>query len=47
MKEIYIYIYIYIYKKINKYCKENGIEKAYSLPYFQEINGKAEKTKTN
>ena len=30
-------------KKINKYCKENGIEKVYSSLYFPEINGKAEK----
>jgi len=30
-------------KKINKLCKEYGIEKLYSAPYNPEINGKAER----
>ena len=29
-------------KKINKLCKDYGIEKLYSVPYNLEINGKAE-----
>jgi len=28
---------------VNKYFKEYDIEKVYSLPYCQKINGKAEK----
>jgi len=34
-------------KKINKYCKENSIEKMYSPPYCPEISGKAEKLITH
>jgi hypothetical protein len=44
MEEKNIYIHIKK-KKVNIYCKENGIDKVYSPPNYPEINRKPEEKK--